>query len=281
MQRIYLKLKREISHKGFNDIFKPLKRLGRGSFATVYLVQHKVTGEKFAAKVFSREIQKIGFMGHESLQTEIDMLRTLDHRNIIRFEGIYETENMIYVLTEYLSGGTLADFMRNKSSLLGDFIVKIIADSLKALQYLQSKSIMHRDLKPENIILRESDQSWVLADFGLAAFTNQQYLYDKCGTMGYIAPEILDENKKDKTYSYSCDLYSLGVIAYNLIVGCLPFKVETEGMFDQKIVWDAFEKQESKGLDSEILDFLKGLLENDPKKRLTPSQALSASFFTN
>lgn len=85
LQRVHLKLKREISHNGFNDIFKPLKRLGRGSFATVYLVQHKVTGEKFAAKVFSREIQKIGFMGHESLQTEINMLRTLEHQNIIRF----------------------------------------------------------------------------------------------------------------------------------------------------------------------------------------------------
>lgn len=76
------------------------------------------------------------------------MLKTLSHPNIIRFEGIYETDNLIYLVTEYLSGGTLVDFMRNKGKLMGDFITKIISDSLKALNYLQENNIMHRDLKP-------------------------------------------------------------------------------------------------------------------------------------
>jgi serine/threonine protein kinase len=99
--------------------------------------------------------------------------------------------------------------------------------------------------------------------------------------MGYMAPEILDDDKEEKTYNSSCDLYSLGVIAYNLIVGCLPFRVEVEGMYDRKIVWDAFEKPEAVGLHKEILKFLSGLLEKDPSKRLTPSQALSSRFFTD
>lgn len=76
------------------------------------------------------------------------MLKTLNHPNIIRFEGIYETENLIYLVTEYLSGGTLVDFMRNKNNLIGDFVTKIISDILMALKYLQENSIMHRDLKP-------------------------------------------------------------------------------------------------------------------------------------
>jgi serine/threonine protein kinase len=76
------------------------------------------------------------------------MLKTLKHPNIIRFWGIYETDNLIYLVTEYLSGGTLEDFMRNKSTLVGDFITKILADTLKALEYLQENNIMHRDLKP-------------------------------------------------------------------------------------------------------------------------------------
>lgn len=78
--------------------------------------------------------------------------------------------------------------MRNKNKLIGDFVTKIISDILKALKYLQENNIMHRDLKPENIVMRESDQEWVLVDFGIAAYTNQKYLYDKCGTMGYMAP---------------------------------------------------------------------------------------------
>lgn len=60
--------------------------------------------------------------------------------------------------------------------------------------------------------------------------------------MGFIAPEILAENKEEKPYTSSCDLYSLGVVAYNLILGCLPFKVEVLGMFDRKYTWDAFSK---------------------------------------
>jgi serine/threonine protein kinase len=98
------------------------------------------------------------------------------------------------LVTEYLSGGTLEDFMRNKCRLTGELISSIIVDTLTALTYLQRNNVMHRDLKPENILLREKDQKWVLADFGLSAFTNEQYLYDRCGTMGYMAPEVLAEN---------------------------------------------------------------------------------------
>lgn len=240
LKKLYGSLCRELSHQGFDEYFKPLKRLGRGSFATVYLVQHLFMGNKLAAKVFPREIQKIGHLGQQALQAEISMLKLINHPNVIRYNGIYETDNMVYIVTQYLSGGTLADSMRNKSTFEGDLVVKVLSHLLKALTYLQQKAVMHRDIKPENIIYRESDQNWVIADFGLAAFTNSNFLFDKCGTLGFIAPEILDENKESKSYSSSCDLYSLGVIAYNLIVGCLPFRVETEGMFERKMVWDAF-----------------------------------------
>lgn len=101
----------------------------------------------------------------------------------------------------------------------------------------------------------------MLVDFGLAAYTNGKYLYDKCGTMGYIAPEILAENEVETPYTSSCDLYSLGVVAYVLILGCLPFKVEMQSMFESKFIWDAFKKSECMGLDKEILSLLKGLLE--------------------
>lgn len=107
LQKIYGLLKKIISHRGFNEIFKPLKRLGRGSFAAVYLVEHKYTKQRLAAKVFSRQGQKVGFKGQEALENEIKMLKLLNHPNIISFQGIFETENLIYVVTEYLSGGTL------------------------------------------------------------------------------------------------------------------------------------------------------------------------------
>ena len=158
------------------------------------------------------------------------MLRLLDHPNIIKYEGVYETDNLIYLVTEYLEGGTLEEAMRHKSKLTGEYISGILTDTLTALCYLQGKKIMHRDLKPANILQRGSDKKWVLVDFGLASNLLEKALYDKCGTSGYIAPEIMAheaENIHNKVISSACDLYSLGIVAYELIVGCLPFRVET------------------------------------------------------
>lgn len=80
--------------------------------------------------------------------------------------------------------------MRSKNKLKGELISSILKDILSALSYLQQRNIMHRDIKPENILLRAEDDRWVLADFGLAACSQDKSLFTKCGTMGYMAPEI-------------------------------------------------------------------------------------------
>lgn len=102
---------------------------------------------------------------------------------------------------------------------------------------------MHRDLKPENIVQRKEDNKWVLVDFGLAAYSNQAYLYDKCGTLGYMAPEIEDQTNSTKPYNEACDMYSFGVLLYELILGFLPFKVEMENMYDRKYTWEGLTKK--------------------------------------
>ena len=269
LESVYEALKSQLSHKGFNEYFTPLKRLGKGGFATVYLVEHKFTKKKWAGKVFSRAAQKNSQEGYKALENEIRVLRALRHPNILHFEGIYETDNLIYVVTEYLSGGTLDIFTRNRGSSLGQHIVGIIKDTLSALAYLRSKHVMHRDLKPENMILREADGRWVLADFGLAAFTQEDFLFDTCGTMGYIAPEITNENRSPQAYTAACDAYSAGVMIYYLLVGCYPFKVEKDTMFNPKLTWNAF-TEECEDLPGPALDLLRGLLESNPEKRLTP-----------
>ena len=74
-------------------------------------------------------------------------------------------------------------------------IQSAIKDILQGLAYLDSKKIMHRDIKPENIIFRQEQNRWVISDFGFAAKSNEDYIYDKCGTMGYIAPEIMEHSE--------------------------------------------------------------------------------------
>lgn len=244
INEVYSSLKYTISHKGFNDYFKPLKRLGKGAYATVYLIQHKFTKQKFAAKVFSRQAQKVSFEGYQSLQNEVRMLRELRHPNIIRYQGTFQTDHLVYVVTEYLQGGTLQMFAMNRVSTLGDYIVDILRDMLSALDYLHGRNVMHRDLKPQNILLRESDKKWVIVDLGLGAFTKENYLFDKCGTMGYMAPQINAQNRAPQSYSTACDIFSMGVIAFNLFVGELPFRVQMETMFTPKIVWQGIKKKQ-------------------------------------
>lgn len=130
------------------------------------------------------------------------------------------------MVTEYLSGGTLVEFIRQNRQEMGEHILKIFNDILSALEYLKENSVMHRDIKPENIVMRKEDGRWVLVDFGLAAFSNQTYLFDKCGTLGYMAPEVEEKYNPPKPYTEACDIYSLGVVCYELIMGCMPFKVE-------------------------------------------------------
>lgn len=136
IEKIYSKMVRSFTHKGFNEFYRPIKRLGRGSFATVYLVQHRFTQVRRAAKVFSKEGQKIEFKGKEALENEIKTLRTIDHPNLIKYDGLYQTDSLVYLVTEYLSGGTLEDTLKTKTIHTGELIQGIIKDILSGLAYL-------------------------------------------------------------------------------------------------------------------------------------------------
>lgn len=155
-------------------------------------------------------------------------MRELNHRNIMKIEAVHETENLVYLIVEYMEGGTLEDYMRSRLHLTGQEICKIISQMLDALEYLNSKGIMHRDIKPSNIMQRRDTGDWVLTDFGLAARINTDYLYQKCGTPGFIAPEILRLTKPEEKYTQTCDVFSLGVIIYTLVIGKMPFQCQDQ-----------------------------------------------------
>lgn len=97
---------------------------------------------------------------------------------------------------------------------------------LKALVHLHQRKCVHRDLKPENLLLKEkeNDTDVVIADFGLAAFLNEEVLFKRCGTPGFVAPEILAYKEGDPFYDEKCDVFSAGVIFYVLLTGKQPFQ---------------------------------------------------------
>ncbi len=157
-------------------------------------------------------------------------MKNLDHKNIMKLQEIHESKNSIYLVLELLEGGELFSQISSKKKLSLESIRNIMKCLLSALSYLDDHKIMHRDLKPENIILKSKGPlettELKLVDFGLSSFCNiPQYLFKRCGTPGYVAPEIVNSSSSDQTkFTPKVDVFSAGIIFYILFCGCSPFK---------------------------------------------------------
>jgi len=131
---------------------------------------------------------------------------------------VHETMLSIFLVMELLEGGELFQLLREKRNYSEndcDIMLRRIIDSL---MYMHDKGGMHRDLKPENLVLRSKDMEYdiVIADFGLAQDINKPYIHLRCGTPGYVAPEVLDYQPNTPLYNAKCDIFSLGCIFYHM-----------------------------------------------------------------
>ena len=183
------------------------KILGQGSFATVRLATNKKDGTKWAVKVI--KMQSIGSEDEAALRTEVELLQTLSHDNIVNLREVYSCKEHFYIVMEICSGGELFDRITEKdhySEVEARFALKQIGN---ALAYCHQKSIVHRDLKPENLLYGSNNDDAVLklADFGLAKLLDSEaMLHAQCGTPGYVAPEIV----KNEAYDTQVDMWSYG-----------------------------------------------------------------------
>lgn len=149
----------------FHQKFTPVKMIGRGSFARVYLVEDNKTKEKFAVKAFCKEHLAQQKTGRVSLMNEIKILHRLRHQNVMKLEEVHESQNSVYLVQEFMEGGELFNYVSNHQTLTAQELVKILSDLLKAVDYLDKNGIMHRDLKPENIILKFRNSRPALRSF--------------------------------------------------------------------------------------------------------------------
>lgn len=202
-------------------MFKAKKKIGKGAFATVYLAERLRDGKMVAVKAFCKEKQYSGEKGKDSLKNEINIMRDTNHQNVMRLEGVFETDNSIYIILEYLRGTQLNEFIKLNPICTEETVIKIMKSLLKGLSHLKKHNIIHRDLKPDNIMFRnEESYDLAICDFGLSTFAHaEHYLFVRCGTPGYVAPEIInikDMSTKSETIS---DVFSAGVIFHQLILG--------------------------------------------------------------
>ena len=145
---------------------------------------------------------------------EISILRLIDHPNIVKIYEVYENSDYIDIVMDLLKGEDLLKALMAETFYDEDQIKKIIHQLMEAICYIHKKGIMHRDIKPENIVFKnKGDIELVLADFGLSEFYKRKdWVFKRCGTPGYVAPEIL----LDKPYDYKIDIFSAGIILYIL-----------------------------------------------------------------
>lgn len=158
---------------------------------------------------------------------EIEIMRKLSHKNIVKLIETYETDHSYYLVMDCLSGGTLKD-------RLNDFVdLQTIKSTFKglvnSLVYLNQIGIVHRDIKPENILFRKNElkdeQKVCLIDFGLATslfLEEKDVIYERCGTPGYVAPEILDKSS-EYFLNPNSDVYSLGLVLHLMLLKFNPF----------------------------------------------------------
>lgn len=146
-------------------------------------------------------------------------MRKLNHPNIIHLHEVHETDNTIYMIMDFLEGGQLLEIFRGNKKITEGEIIKIFVKILNGISYLHENNIMHRDIKPENILFNFTSENKepVIVDLGLATSEDEQeYLYPRCGTPGYVAPEIINIKSHKSKYTNACDIFSAGIIFHLL-----------------------------------------------------------------
>ncbi|KAJ3452153.1 serine/threonine-protein kinase fhke-related [Anaeramoeba flamelloides] len=283
-----LKLVKEVENK--NEIQKNYQfcwELDEGGYGKVFLATRNETFETVAIKTIPKDKfydpKKEGWQSQKvKYVNEINILKDLQHPNIIKLEEVYDTENTLYLVMEYVDGGDLFYRISDKQKYAEDEARELFKNLLETIKYLHGKGIVHRDLKPDNILLsnKESDTDIKVCDFGFARTVSESGLVStKVGTNNYRAPETLTKG----SFGKECDLWSCGVILYILLSGLMPFHNKKRIPLHQQILWasysfpeDVFEK-----ISPAAINLIRKLIQVNPEKRLTAEQALNHPWILN
>ena len=259
--------------KTFKQCYKIKEELGAGAYATVMSAIHRNTGALRAVKIIpkSRISSKVA---RETFLHEVDMLREMDHPNIVRVFEYFQDEKYIYIVMELCAGGELLDIILKKKVLSEQQAAKYMQQILSGVVYCHSKHIVHRDLKPENLIFQSDSEDSLLKiiDFGTSVlYTSRKKLRRRLGTIYYLAPEILKSS-----YDEKCDVWSCGVILYVLLSGKMPFMGEDDEDIFRKIEEGLFsmEGPEWTEVSEPAKLIVRKMLKVDPRKRASAEQIL-------
>ena len=259
--------------KVIEDIFP--KQLGTGSFGRVFLVSHNETKELFALKTIEKRKIMTTYGKLDIIYSEINIHSKLSHQNIIKLYNMYEDDETINIIMENAPNGNLYQLIKKEKngfseSKAFDYFIQVI----NAVYYLHSNHIIHRDIKPENLLLCE-DNKLKLCDFGWAKELSLENRSTFCGTMEYMAPEIVGS----ENYDYSVDIWSLGILLYELLFGHSPFKGNNTNNIIQNIKSHELNYDDkNKKISKSCKDLIQKLLNINPQKRIKIKDILEHPF---
>eukprot|EP00898_Chlorokybus_atmophyticus_P001966 jgi/Chlat1/2770/Chrsp187S02944 len=261
------------------------KSLGSGGFSKVKEGTNLQTGEKVAIKI----VDKARYApGDQSLQREIEVLLQVKHPNCIQLKEIFATPRKVYLITELARGGELLERLTDPSRLPEGKYTEaqssaIVRQILEGVAYLHDMGIVHRDLKLENLLLK--DESMVspikIADFGLSKFfVGDEILQTMCGSLEYVAPEVLETGVTRISYTPAIDMWSVGVILYILLSGFTPFYDDNDPALIRKIKRGEYSLDDPvwKKVSDAAKDVVAALLTVNPNQRLTAREVLALAW---
>jgi len=245
------------------DIGKPL---GRGKFGRVYLAREKKSKFIVALKVLFKSQLSKACVEHQ-LRREIEIQSHLRHNNILRLYGYFYDDKRVYLILEYAPKGELYKELTKKTRFPEQTSASYIAQLADALRYCHSKKVIHRDIKPENLLLGYMGELKI-SDFGWSVHAPSSRRTTLCGTLDYLPPEMVEGRLHDETV----DLWSLGVLCYEFLVGHPPFETKTH---DETYALITKVKYKFPSYVSPLArDLISKLLQHDPHKRLPLEEVL-------
>ena len=271
-------IKQIINYKEISE-FEFKEKIGIGKFGIVRRGVHKGTKRKVAIKFINKT--KMTNQDRILLSNEIDILSVVRHPSLINLYEVIDYYDICYIITEYIHGVDLYTYVEDKNYKIPEFrIVSIIQQLCCAEYYLNIFGIIHRDIKPEHLLLDDKyeEPTIKLIDFGLAEILfPKEKTCAQFGTVGYTAPEVL----RGIPYNKTADTWSIGIMIYLLIIGCLPFDDANEMNKIKEMTIDEeipFPSVICKKKTQESIYLLENILRKDPTKRMELEEILKSKW---
>ena len=280
------------------DDYTLIKKLGKGAFGEVYLASKQGSSNLYATKQLDKSKYISNPKAKKYIDNEISILKVISHPNLVKFYEIKDTSKYCYIITEFCNGGSLSECLekyqnQNATAFSEEIVQYLMRQILDAMRYLHKMKILHRDLKLDNILVNYDNENDRLnnnimkakikiIDFGLSRFLNDEELaYSVLGTAINMDPGILHklnkmENFRDYGYDEKADIWSLGTICYELLIGKSAFNSLTMKELLKKVEKGNYFLP--KTLSVETMSFLNCMLQYDPKRRLSAEKLCNHKF---